>query len=117
LLPTLLHAQTMPMSMDHHDHMAMPGASRAINGPRNDSLVQVPMGERDSANVLIPALEVAGRAGRRSDYREIVVQIGAKAAEIIATVKQIPTDPASRLFLGRLIDEALSDQAGTGRDP
>lgn len=26
LLPILLHAQTIPMPMDHHDHMAMPAA-------------------------------------------------------------------------------------------
>jgi hypothetical protein len=91
-----------------------PGASRAISGPRNDSLMQALMGKRDSVNALVPALEAARRAGRRSDYRAVAAQIGAKADEIIATVKQVPTDPVSRLFFGRLIDEALSVHAGMG---
>lgn len=94
-----------------------PGASRAIRGPRSDSLVQVLMGERDSVNALVPALEDARRAERRSDYRAVAAEIGAKADEIIATVKHVPIDSVSRLFFGRLIDEALSDHAGMGRNP
>lgn len=94
-----------------------PGASRAINGRRNDSIVQVLMVERDSVDTLVPALEAARRAGLRSEYRRVAVQIGDKADEIIATVKQIPLNPISRLFFGRLIDEALSDHVMKGTSP
>lgn len=94
-----------------------PGSSRAIEGPRNDSIVQVLTVQRDSVNALVPALEAARLAGKRSDYRKVAVQIGGKQDGIIVTVKQIPTDPVSRLFFGRLIDEALSDHLMKGTNP
>lgn len=94
-----------------------PGASRAINGPRNDSIIQVLAGERDSVDALVPALEAARHGGKRSDYQAIAAQIGGKADEFIATVKQLPTNPVSRLFFGRLIDEALSDHVMKGTKP
>ena len=86
-----------------------PGSSRAIEGPRNDSIVGILAKQRDSVNALVPALEAARLAGKPSDYRKVAMQIGAKEDGIIATVKQIPTDPLSRAFFGRLIDEALTD--------
>jgi hypothetical protein len=86
-----------------------PGSSRAIQGPRNDSIVGVLGVQRDSVNALVPALEAARLAGKRSDYRNVAMQIAAREDGIIATVKQIPTDPVSRAFFGRLIDEALTD--------
>ena len=94
-----------------------PGSGRAINGPRNDSLLQVLLVERGAVNALVPALEAARRAGRRSDYRAVAGRIGGEADEMIATVKQVPTDPVIRLFFGRLIDEALGDHAMNGNNP
>lgn len=86
-----------------------PGSGRAIVGPRNDSLVQLLIAERDTVNALVPSLAAARHAGKRSDYRMIAAQIGGRADKIIATVKQIPADSAGRAFFGRLLDEALSD--------
>jgi len=86
-----------------------PGASRAITGPRNDSLVQALAGEREAVDSMVPALEAARRAGDRGRYRVVAERIGAKADEIIATVKQIPADPIVRLFFARLIDEAFNE--------
>lgn len=94
-----------------------PGVSRMSNGSRNDSIVQVLMVERDSVDALVPELEAARRAGLRSEYRRAAVQIGDKADEIIATVKQVPTNPVSRLLFGRLIDETLGDHAMKGNHP
>jgi hypothetical protein len=96
-----------------------PGSSRAIEGPRNDSIVGLLAIQRDSVNALVPALEAARIAGKPSDYRKVAVQIGAKEDGIIATVKQIPTNPIGRAFFGRLIDEALTDHdhAMTGSKP
>jgi hypothetical protein len=90
-----------------------PGASRAITGPRNDSLVRVLTGERDEVDSLVPGLEVARQAGDRASYRRVAADIGAMADRIIATVKQIPADPLVRAFFGRLIDEALSEHPAT----
>jgi hypothetical protein len=75
--------------------------------------------QRDSVNALVTALEAARLAGKPSDYRRVAAQISAREDGIIATVKQIPADPVSRAFFGRLIDEALADHdhAMTGGKP
>jgi hypothetical protein len=86
-----------------------PGSSRAIQGPRNDSLVRVLLTERAEVDSMVPRLEAARTAGNRTGYEAMARSIGAKSDEIIATVKDLPTDPTARIFLGRLIDEALSD--------
>lgn len=86
-----------------------PGSSRAINGPRNDSLVAVLMQERAQVDSLVPSLESARKAENRAAYRAIALTIGSKSDEIIATIKQLPSDPVARAFFGRLIDEALGD--------
>jgi hypothetical protein len=39
----------------------------------------------------------------------VAVKIGGKADEMIAAIKQVPVDPINRMFLSRLMDEALSD--------
>ena len=85
------------------------GASRAVSGPRNDSLVAVFAQERAEVDSMLPALEVARKAGNEAAYKAMALKIGGKADGIIATVKAIPTDPISRSLLSKLIDEALSD--------
>ena len=65
--------------------------------------------ERAEVDSMIPSLENARKAGNKAAYRSLAIKIGAKSGEIIATVKAIPTDSASRALLGKLIDEALSD--------
>jgi len=86
-----------------------PGATRVIQGPRNDSLVAVFARERAEVDSMIPSLEAARKAGNKVAYRSMAEKIGAKSAAITATVKAIPTDSVSRALLGKLIDEALSD--------
>jgi hypothetical protein len=86
-----------------------PGASRAISGPRNDSLVAVLAKQRAEVDSMVPRLEAARKAGNKEAYRNVALKIGSKSDEIIATVKQVPTDPAMRDLLAKLIDEALSD--------
>lgn len=87
----------------------LPSASRAFSGARNDSLVKVLEGERAEVDSMVPRLEAARKAGNKAAYQATATKIGAKSAEIIATVKQIPVDPIARLFFAKLIDEALSD--------
>lgn len=86
-----------------------PGATRAISGPRNDSLVAVFARQRDEVDAMVPQLEAARRAGNRDAYQAVAVRIGERASEIIETVKQVPVDPAVRALLSKLIDEALGD--------
>jgi hypothetical protein len=86
-----------------------PGSSRAVDGLRNDSLIGVLLQERAEVDSLVPSLESARKAGNRGAYRAIALAIGGKSDQIIATVKQLPTDPIARAFFGRLIDEALGD--------
>lgn len=86
-----------------------PGRSRVIQGSRNDSLVQVLLGERAGVDSMVPGLVAARSAGDRASYEAVARAIGRKSDDIIATVKDLPTDPIERVFLGRLIDEALSD--------
>ena len=86
-----------------------PGSSRAIEGPRNDSIVAVLMQQRDSVNGQVSSLEAARVAGKRAEYRKIASAIAGREDAIIATVKAIPTDPLGRAFFSRLIDEALTD--------
>jgi hypothetical protein len=90
-------------------HNRAPGTSRAINGPRSDSLVTVLMLERAQVDSMLPSLESARKADNRAAYRAIALAIGSKSDEIIAKVKQLPSDPVARAFFGRLIDEALGD--------
>lgn len=93
-----------------------PGSSRAIEGPRNDSIVAVLTEQRDSVNTLAELLEAARIAGKRAEYRKVAAEIAGREDAIIATVKAIPIDPLGRAFFSRLIDEALTDhdQMGTG---
>jgi len=86
-----------------------PGASRAISGPRNDSLLAVFARERAEVDSMVPPLEAARKAGNRAAYKTMAVKIGGKSGEIIETVKQVPVDPAARALLSKLIDEALGD--------
>ena len=85
------------------------GASRAISGPRNDSLVAVFARQRDEVDSMVPQLEAARKAGNRVAYKAVAIKIGDRSQEIIATVKQVPVDPAARALLTKLIDEALGD--------
>ena len=92
-----------------------PGASRASNGPRNDSVIAVLNRQRDAIDSLVPLLEAARRAGSKTTYQAMAVKIGNRAAELIATIKQIPANPFSRAFLAKLMDEALSDSHGVAK--
>jgi hypothetical protein len=94
-----------------------PGSRRAIEGPRNDSIVGALTIQRDSVNALVPELEAARLAGNRAEYRRFAAQIDAKEAGIIATVKRIPADALSRAFFSRLIDEALADHNHAMKGP
>ena len=85
-----------------------PGASSAIMGPRNDSAVAVVLKERAAVDSMVPALEAARQAGNKAAYHAMAVKIGARADVIIAAVKEVPTNPVSRAFLAKLMDEALS---------
>ena len=87
---------------------AAPGASSAISGARNDSAVAVLLKQRATVDSMVPALEAAREAGNKAAYRTVAIKIGSMAEEMIATIKQVPINPISRLFLGRLMDEALS---------
>ncbi|MGH7524264.1 MAG: hypothetical protein ACREK8_08160 [Gemmatimonadales bacterium] len=86
-----------------------PGSSRAIEGPRNDSIVAVLTQQRDSVNAMVTSLEAARVAGKRAEYRRVAAEIAGREDAIIATVKAIPTDSVARAFFDRLIDEALTD--------
>lgn len=93
----------------------LPGTSRAIEGPRNDSIVKQLLIQRDSVNAMVPPLEEARLAGKKTEYRALAAKIGDQSTTLIATIKEIPADPISRAFFGRLMDEALSDHhAGPG---
>ncbi len=90
------------------------GASRVITGPRNDSLVAVLQGQRAAVESMVPQLETARAAGKKAEYQAAATRIGGKADGLIATIKQIPADSASRAFLAKLMDEGLSDNHGGG---
>jgi hypothetical protein len=91
---------------------ANPGASRAITGPRNDSIVAVLQAERATVNAMVPQLEAARTAGNKAAYKAVAVKIGGNADELIGTIKQVPSDSVSRAFLSKLMDEALSENHG-----
>jgi hypothetical protein len=88
------------------------GASRVIDGPRNDSLVAILTVQRHAVDSMVPQLEAARRAGKKAEYQAAAVKIGSHADELIATIKQVPADPVSRAFLAKLMDEALSESHG-----
>ncbi len=88
------------------------GASRVIEGPRNDSLVAILTVQRHAVDSMVPQLEAARRAGNKAEYQSVAVKIGSHADELIATIKQVPADPVSRAFLAKLMDEALSESHG-----
>lgn len=92
-----------------------PGASRVIDGLRNDSLVAILNRQRDAVDSMVPQLEAARRAGRKPAYQAVAIRIGSQAPALIATIKQIPADPISRAFLAKLMDEAFSDSHAMGK--
>jgi hypothetical protein len=91
----------------------LPAARRFDAGPRNDSLLKVFAAERDTVDVEAARLEAARVAGKREVYRTVAGQIAQGGDAMLATIKEIPADPASRAIFSRLLDEALAGHSTT----
>ncbi|HEY3934508.1 MAG TPA: hypothetical protein VGL65_07795 [Gemmatimonadales bacterium] len=91
-----------------------PGTRRMNSGPRNDSLVRVLIGERDTVDVEAERLEAARVAGKKGEYQSLAAKIGRDGDSMLTTIKEMPADPVSRAIFSRLLDEALAGHAAPG---